>query len=235
VDGRPTLVSNAETFAHIALIARHGPDWFRMAGTGEAPGTALYTVSGAVRNVAVYEMPTGVTGETLIRAAGGLIEPVSAVLVGGYGGSWIAPRELRRPFTPEGLADVGASPGAGVVVALPARTCGLVETMRVAEWMAGQTARQCGPCFKGLPAISADIAAVTTKADRQAYERLRFRLGVINGRGACAHPDGVVKFVASALKVFAPDVRRHLAGQPCPAGPRVLPLPALPDESEGWQ
>jgi hypothetical protein len=44
-----------------------------------------------------------------------------------------------------------------------------------------------------------------------------------------------VKFVDSALKVFALDVRRHLSGQPCPSGPRVLPLPALPDESEGWR
>ncbi|MET0132170.1 MAG: proton-conducting membrane transporter, partial [Kibdelosporangium sp.] len=82
VDGRPTLVSNVETFAHIAMIARYGADWFRMAGTGEAPGTALFTVSGAVRNTAVYELPVGLTGETILRVAGGLREPISAVLVG---------------------------------------------------------------------------------------------------------------------------------------------------------
>jgi NADH:ubiquinone oxidoreductase subunit F (NADH-binding) len=234
VDGRPTLVSNVETFAHIALIARYGPDWFRMAGTGKAPGTALFTVSGAVNNVAVYELPVGITGETILRVAGGLREPISAVLVGGYGGSWISPRELRRPFTPEALGQVGAAPGAGVVIALPARTCGLVETARVAAWMSAQTARQCGPCFKGLPAISDDFAKIVD-GDRHAYERLRFRLGVITGRGACAHPDGVVKFVASALRTFALDVRRHLSGERCPAGPRVLPLPDLPSESEGWE
>jgi NADH:ubiquinone oxidoreductase subunit F (NADH-binding) len=235
VSGRPTLVSNVETFAHVAMIARYGPSWFRQAGTGEAPGTALFTVSGAVRNVGVYELPTGVTGETILRVAGGLREPISALLVGGYGGSWIAPDQLRRPFSPEGLSAVGASIGAGIVVALPARSCGLAETMRVADWMSAQTAQQCGPCFKGLPAIAEDFAMIVREGAREAYERLRFRLGVINGRGACAHPDGVVKFVDSALKVFALDVRRHLSGQPCPSGPRVLPLPALPDESEGWR
>jgi NADH:ubiquinone oxidoreductase subunit F (NADH-binding) len=229
-----TLVSNVETFAHIALIARHGPNWFRMAGTGEAAGTAMYTVSGAVRHRGVYELPTGLNGDTILRVAGGLIEPISAVLVGGYGGTWLAPQELGRPFTPEGLEPIGASPGAGVVVALPARTCGLLETTRVAAWMAAQTAGQCGPCFKGLPSISGDLLKVS-QGDQHAYQRLRFRLGVVNGRGACAHPDGVIKFVGSALKVFAQDIRRHLAGQSCPRGPQVLPLPTLPAEDEGWR
>jgi NADH:ubiquinone oxidoreductase subunit F (NADH-binding) len=227
------LVSNVETLAHVALIARYGPGWFRTAGTGESPGTAMYTVTGAVRRRGVYELPVGLTGDAILRVAGGVSEPVSAILVGGYGGTWIEPRDLHRPFTPEGLAPIGASPGAGVVVALPSWACGLAETTRVASWMAAQTARQCGPCFKGLPSISDDLVQVV-QGDRHAYERLRFRLGVIDGRGACAHPDGVVKFVASALRVFGHEVRRHLGGQQCPAGPQVLPLPAPPDESEGW-
>jgi NADH:ubiquinone oxidoreductase subunit F (NADH-binding) len=235
VDGRPTLVSNVETFAHIAMIARYGPNWFRMAGTGEAPGTLLFTVGGAVNQRGVYEFPAGVTGETILRAAGGLREPISAVLVGGYGGAWVAPQDLRRPFTPEGLDPIDASPGAGVIVALPARTCGLMETMRVATWMATQTANQCGPCFKGLPSIADDVTKITLEGDRHAYERLRFRLGVVNGRGECAHPDGVVKFVATAFKVFHEDVRRHVAGRRCPPGPKVLPVPGLLPESEGWR
>ena len=45
---RPTLISNAETFAHIALIARHGADWFRALGTSAQPGSALVTLSGPV-------------------------------------------------------------------------------------------------------------------------------------------------------------------------------------------
>ena len=45
---RPVLVHNAETLAQVALIARHGPAWFRRSGTPDAPGSTLVTISGAV-------------------------------------------------------------------------------------------------------------------------------------------------------------------------------------------
>jgi NADH:ubiquinone oxidoreductase subunit F (NADH-binding) len=237
VGGKPTLVSNTETFAHLGLIARHGPEWFRMAGTGDAPGTALYTVSGAVRARGVYEHPVGVTGNDILQTAGGATEPLQGVLLGGYGGAWVAPSVLAVPFTPEALKPWGASPGAGVVIALPAGACGLVETVRVAAWLASQNARQCGPCFNGLPAISDDLARVTWARDRMALDRLRFRMGMVNKRGACAHPDGVVTLVDTALRVFGGCVERHLAGHGCPGlyRPPMLPVPAPPSVREGWR
>jgi NADH:ubiquinone oxidoreductase subunit F (NADH-binding) len=237
VGGKPTLVSNAETFAHLGMIARHGPEWFRQAGTGDAPGTALFTVSGAVRAAGVYELPVGVTGNDILRVAGGATEPLQAVLLGGYGGAWVPTGVLGMPFTPEALAPVGASPGAGVVVALPAGACGLVETVRVAAWLAAQNARQCGPCFNGLPAIADDLARLTWARDRVALDRLRFRMGMVNRRGACGHPDGVVKLVATALRVFAECVEAHVSGRGCPGLSRapMLPVPAPPSPSEGWQ
>jgi NADH:ubiquinone oxidoreductase subunit F (NADH-binding) len=234
VDGRPALVDNAETLAHLALIARFGPEWFRAVGIPAAPGTALLTVSGAVAHPAVYEVALGSTLRAVLVGAVAAAE-LGGVLLGGYGGSWVPADRLDVPLAPGPLAQVGCSLGAGVVVALPAGGCGLAETARIVHWMAGQGAGQCGPCAFGLPALADDMAALAGVSrhapDRMLMDRLRFRLGEVQGRGACHHPDGVVGLVRSALACFAADVDRHLRRGPCEgaAAPSVMPLPRRMD------
>src|SRR5262249_1983728 len=120
-------------------------------GTDAEPGTFLATVSGAVRRPAVYEAPYGVPLERLLARAGGAGEPVAAVLVGGYHGAWLPADRTDVAVAPAALAPLGASPGAGVVVALPVSRCGLVASARIAAYLARQSAGQCGPCRNGLP------------------------------------------------------------------------------------
>ena len=226
VDGRPTMVSNAETYAHIGLIARYGAEWFRACGTADAPGTALFTVSGAVVGPGVVEAPLGTSVADLLRMAGGPAEPLRAVLTGGYGGTWLPLRRTQTPTTPAAFAAADAALGPGIIVALPTRACGLAESARILGWLAGQTAGQCGPCTFGLPAIAGDFADIAAgRADPATYGRLRRRLSVIPGRGACRHPDGAVRFAASALRVFGDHVGAHDRPGRCAAArqPGVLP------------
>ena len=133
VRGAPTLVQNVETLAHIALIARHGPAWFRGQGTPDEPGTFLATVGGAVATPGVYEVPYGVSLGALLRGGRRPGRPLQAVLVGGYHGAWVPP-DPELPVIPGRAAPRTAPrPGAGVLLALPARACGLVESARIAR------------------------------------------------------------------------------------------------------
>jgi NADH:ubiquinone oxidoreductase subunit F (NADH-binding) len=226
---RPTLVSNAETVAHLALIARHGPGWFREAGTAEHPGTALVTVGGAVAAPGVQEIALGTPLARAIAGAGGQTAALRAVLVGGYSGTWLTPEDAAATTLDDASLRIrDAALGAGVVVALPADACPVAETARVVRWMAAEGAGQCGPCVHGLDAIAGAVESLAAgTAPRDAIARLERWSAQVHGRGACHHPNGVVRFLRSALAVFAAEVEDHRRHGPCEACDRrpVLSVP----------
>ena len=223
--GRPTLIQNPETLAQIALVARFGEHWYRELGTAADPGSALVTISGAVAAPGVYELAFGTPMTALLDAAGGETEPLRALLVGGYFGTWVdSSRALNLRLSREDLRSVGCSLGSGVLIALGESSCGLHESARVIDYLARQSAGQCGPCVYGLRSIADSVAAV---ADGVAHARERDRVerwaDEIAGRGACHHPNGATRFILSALEVFAPEIDEHQNGR-CRAMPAGLPV-----------
>jgi NADH:ubiquinone oxidoreductase subunit F (NADH-binding) len=223
--GRPTLIQNPETLAQIALVARYGAHWYRELGTAADPGSALVTISGAVAAPGVYELAFGTPMTDLLAAAGGATEPLQALLVGGYFGTWVdSTRALSLRLAREDLRSVGCTLGSGVLIALGESACGLHESARVIDYLARQSAGQCGPCVYGLRAIADGVQAM---ADGVAQERERvLRWSVeVNGRGACHHPNGAARFVQSALDVFADEIEWHRRGR-CQASPAGLPVGA---------
>ena len=226
VGGRPTLVQNVETLAHVALLARFGATWFRSQGTAAEPGTALFTVSGAVAAPGVVEAPLGVSLVSLIEAVGGASRPLQAVLLGGYHGAWLSwDQAAKAVMTSADLAARGARLGAGVMVALAADQCGVLETARVLRYLAGESAGQCGPCVHGLPRLAArfdDVAESSNALKSAAAVERDARLLI--GRGSCHHPDGTVAFARSALTVFRHEVELHGRGRcSAPSSGSVLP------------
>jgi NADH:ubiquinone oxidoreductase subunit F (NADH-binding) len=225
VHGRPTLVQNVETLAHLALVVRYGAAWFRTAGTADEPGTALATVLGAVGTPGVVELEAGTTFGEVFDRCGGSTESIQAILVGGYFGSWIAP-DIEVPLSNEALRLRGASLGARAIVALPSSVCGLAETSRVVRYLAGESAGQCGPCVFGLAALADALHAIEEchGSGNDALDRIPRLHAQIARRGACAHPDGTLRFVASALDVFLSEIDSHRSGR-CTATSHAPVLP----------
>jgi NADH:ubiquinone oxidoreductase subunit F (NADH-binding)/ferredoxin len=207
---RPTLLSNAETFAQLAVLAMVGPAGYASAGTAAEPGTVLLTVGGAVTRPAVVEVPTGLSFGQVLDLCGA--EPAEGVLVGGYHGGWL-PEEAAYsvPVSRAGLAAAGGTLGAGVVVLLGQDSCPLGEVARVSAFLAKESSGQCGPCKIGLPGIARSLAALADgTGGAEALDAARRGAAAVRGRGACSHPDGASRFVLSALEVFADDVAAHL-------------------------
>jgi len=232
VKRRPTLINNAETLAHMALIARHGADWFRQLGTAAQPGSALVTLNGPVVHPGVYEIEHGASLASLIDAGGGATARLRGVLIGGYAGAWIGGERLGAiALSNEHLAPHGATLGAGVVLLLSEEACPVAETARVARWLAEQSVRQCGPCLHGLDALADAVAEIAHGTNEsRAAQRVQRLSSLVARRGACSHPDGAVNLILSAFEAFPAEFADHARHGPCEScahGPE-LPLPSRP-------
>jgi NADH:ubiquinone oxidoreductase subunit F (NADH-binding)/NADH:ubiquinone oxidoreductase subunit E len=140
--GRPTLINNVETLAHIPAILREG---------GEAwPRVRLWSVSGAVREPGCYEAPLDVTPRQLIDDhAGGATGSISAIVPGGAASGILPPDALDVSLSRESLREWGAGPGSAGLQVFPESYSPLrllTETMR---FFAEESCQKCTPCRIG--------------------------------------------------------------------------------------
>jgi NADH:ubiquinone oxidoreductase subunit F (NADH-binding) len=237
VEDRPTLVQNAETLAHVGMIARYGGAWFRRLGTQASPGTTLMTLCGNVRHPGVYEVDLSGSLADVVYGVGGTLTPPGGALLGGYFGTWLAPGAMERmPLDVDRLrTEHGAAMGCGVLALLPEGGCAIAESTRILTYLAAETAGQCGPCIHGLAAL-ADAMRRIAESSGEAHdiEQVRRWIEMVKGRGACHHPDGAVAQLLSALTAFEDHLRMHLYGQPC-RGASQPGFPPPPAPGDGWR
>jgi NADH:ubiquinone oxidoreductase subunit F (NADH-binding) len=228
VRGRPTVLSNAETFAHVAVLVRDGVGAYASFGTLDEPGTTLLTVSRRLPaaglparshgslgpdeapEARVVEVSHGTLFGHVLRPA----ELAGPVLLGGYHGAWVEGHVLAGlPVSASELRRRGLALGAGVVLPLGPDACPVRAMAAVTTYLAGESAGRCGPCVNGLPALADAVRRLSDGEDTR--PRLRELAGLLPGRGACAHPDGTTRLVRSLLEHLGRHVHAHLAGT-CP-------------------
>ncbi|MFF7328802.1 NADH-ubiquinone oxidoreductase-F iron-sulfur binding region domain-containing protein [Streptomyces sp. NPDC090306] len=225
VGGAPTLLSNAETFAQLAIAARIGPERYGGTGLYDEPGTVMLTVSGAVARPMVIEVPTGVPLRYVLQLAGAPPNP-QGVLTGGYHGKWIDTATANEAVVSRNSLDaVGGSLGAGAILPITQETCPLGEALPVAQWLAEESAGQCGPCYLGLPAAARGLQDILNGGGPPALEAFKQVARNVKRRGACSHPDGSAMFLESTVKAFTDDLAAHVLGNGCGRPVQgVLPL-----------
>ena len=192
-EGPAVLVHNAETQARMGLVA-----------LGADPvATSLVTVAESAAPLDFVRRTVLETDATMtfadVLAAAGAPEP-QAVLLGGMGGTWVRWSDLAHTSVdPWELRAAGLSLGAGILHLLPKGRDGLAESSSILDWLAEQSARQCGPCVFGLPALADAVRRTARGRDGSEARRIS---DLITGRGACRHPDGAVRMAMSAQEVF---------------------------------
>ncbi len=186
------MLSNVETFARVALATR-----------GITDGSRLASASGAVRTPGVVELAPGATVADLGRAAGGVLGMPDVLITGGWHGRWVSwdSTVAGSPLGRESLAAVGGRWGAGAFVWLPEDLDPMLALAGVAQVLAEGTAGQCGPCWRGLPAVASLLGRVAV--GELPADQVEATLAQVDGRGICAHPSAAVAAVRSALDLIA--------------------------------
>jgi NADH:ubiquinone oxidoreductase subunit F (NADH-binding) len=204
--GRPTLLSNAETWARVGLLVLCGAADYTTLGTRQEPGTTLLTLSSPGSTPIVCEAEYGTRLLSLLPSD----RHGRPALVGGFHGAWATwPTLGSARLSVVGMRALGTPVGAGVV--LSSQGCAVTLTSRIAHYLAGESAGRCGPCVNGLPALATATSAVAE--GRAGPQRVEELAGLLVRRGACAHPDGTVRLVRSLLAVFPEEVAAHAAGR----------------------
>ena len=204
---RPTLLSNAETFAQVGALLTLGPREYAGRGCDDAAGTTLLTLHGDTVSPRVVEVPHGTPWSEVLGA-----DVERPVLLGGFHGTWVAERGLvGLSVDRDELAEHGLALGAGVVLPLAPGACPLTRTAAITDYLAGQSAGRCGPCLNGLPALARTLHELDAGVPCAA--RAEQLIELVARRGACAHPDGTARLVSTMLAAFPAEHEAHARGE----------------------
>lgn len=209
VGDEPTLVSNVETLARIALIAARPDLRSRIARS------TLLTLSGARGTPLLTEVPYGSKLAALAAAQG--TPDATGALMGGLFGGLIGAESLGLPLDPGALTAAGTALGCGAIRFLAPDECPVALAADALDHLAAESSRQCGVCVSGTAAISDTLRRLTAgTAGPDSLERLLRWSSGLPGRGACGLLDAAAGTAGSLLRAFPESVRAHL-GAPCPA------------------
>ncbi|MDR1081511.1 MAG: 4Fe-4S dicluster domain-containing protein [Deltaproteobacteria bacterium] len=218
---KPTLLQNVESWANVPMIVRNGPDWFRETGTGDNPGTKVFSLVGKVRRTGLVELPLGSSVGSLVNGAGGGVPKgrrFKAVQSGGPSGGCLPESALDLPLDFDALAGAGAMMGSGGLIVMDDLSC-LVDTARYfTAFLSGESCGKCAPCREGLPVILEVLTDMTEGRARVGdTDFLEHQARMLAATALCGLGKSAANPVLSTLRHFRREYLEHEAGF-CRAG-----------------
>ncbi|MEM1628010.1 MAG: NADH-quinone oxidoreductase subunit NuoF [Desulfurococcaceae archaeon] len=237
--GRPTLINNVETLAHIATIFQVGVDEFIKYGTEKSKGTKMFCVTGAVKRTGVYEVPIGTTIKKLVyELAGGPVEGkrIKAVQVGGPSGGCIPSDLFDLELDYETLQAYGAIMGSGGLVVIDDSGCMVNVAKYFTDFTLAESCGKCLPCRVGMKIMNDILGKIVNgEGDSSDIETLR-DLGVsVIKTSLCGLGGTAPNPVLSTLRYFESEYKEHIENKKCPAKacPRLVTYAIIENRCRG--
>lgn len=218
---KPTVLNNVETYANVPKIILQGADWFRTIGTEGSPGTKTFSITGAIANTGLIEVPMGSTLREIIYDIGGGLKNGAAfkgVQIGGPSGGCLVEEHLDQPLDFDSVKKFNAIVGSGGLVVMGEDTC-MVE---VARFFMGFTQREscgkCGPCRIGTKRMLEILEKIVDgKGEPEDLDKLEETAKLVRSRSLCGLGKSAPLPVISTLKTFRDEYMEHIVDKKCRA------------------
>ncbi len=226
----PALVNNVETYAHVALVMRHGADWYRTMGTDESPGPTIVTITGDVQRSVYAEVALGITLRTVIDdlAGGPRVGRSVKAVMSGVSNRILSAEDLDAPLSYEGLAGVGGGLGsAGFIVFDDSRN--MIDVAYAAlRFLHVESCGQCNPCKTGTGAMATALEDVVF-GEKTIDELMRIlvrSVSTVTDGSRCYLPTQSQLLITSIFERFPLDAheRRARSGDPWSALPKLVDI-----------
>jgi len=208
--GKPTLVSNVETFANIPWILQHGGNAYAAIGSKKSKGSKLISLDSQFVRPGLYEVDFGHSFNDLIfHQAGGFNVECKALQVGGPLGSILplkAIDDLSIDF--ESFQQAGFALGHAGIIAIP-QHFPMIDFMRhIFAYMAEESCGKCTPCRLGTAKGSLMLEQAQPKKplDSRLFEEL---LELLEVGSLCALGGGLPLPMRNALMHFQQELKPH--------------------------
>ena len=218
---RPTVLNNVETYANVPKIILQGADWYRSIGTAGSPGTKTFSLTGAIENTGLIEVPMGSTLREIIFDIGGGLKNGStfkAVQIGGPSGGCLTEKHLDEPLDFDSVKKFNAIVGSGGMVVMDEHTC-MVEVARFfMSFTQRESCGKCVPCREGTKRMLEILEKIVAgKGELEDLDKLEELATMVKTMALCGLGKSAPLPVISTLSTFRDEYIEHIVDKKCRA------------------
>ena len=219
--GKPTVLNNVETYANVPKIIVQGADWFRTIGTEGSPGTKTFSLTGAIENTGLIEVPMGTTLREIIYDIGGGLKSGAAfkgVQIGGPSGGCLIEDQLDAPLDFDSVKKLDAIMGSGGLVVMDENTC-MVEVARFfMSFTQRESCGKCVPCREGTKRMLEILEKIVAGEGRmEDLDQLEELATMVQSMALCGLGKSAPLPVLSTMKRFREEYEEHIRDKKCRA------------------
>ena len=218
---KPTVLNNVETYANVPRIILDGADWFRSIGTEGSPGCKTFSLTGAIENTGLIEVPMGSTLREIIFDIGGGLKngaQFKAVQIGGPSGGCLTEQHLDEPLDFDSVKKFNAIVGSGGMVVMGQDTC-MVEVARFfMSFTQRESCGKCTPCREGTKRMLEILERIVNGEGKlEDLDTLEELAVMVKSMALCGLGKSAPLPVISTLKTFRDEYVEHIVDKKCRA------------------